>query len=59
MPEYVSLGNEINGGMLWETGRIENGNSLFQLLGQAIKATRSASPSTKIIIHYAGLDGAV
>jgi arabinogalactan endo-1,4-beta-galactosidase len=45
--------------MLWETGRIENGNSLFQLLGQAIKATRSASPSTKIIIHYAGLDGAV
>lgn len=57
-PEYVSLGNEINAGMLWETGRIENGNSLFQLLGQAIKATRSASSTTKIIIHYAGLDGA-
>jgi arabinogalactan endo-1,4-beta-galactosidase len=57
-PKYVSIGNEINGGMLWETGRIDNGNSLFQLLGQAIQATRAASDSTKIIIHFAGLDGA-
>lgn len=56
-PEYVSLGNEINGGILWETGRIENGNNLFQLLGKASQATREASPSTKIMIHYAGLDG--
>lgn len=56
-PEYISIGNEINGGMLWETGRIENGNSLFQLLGQAIQAVRQVNDSTKIIIHYAGLDG--
>lgn len=56
-PEYVSLGNEINGGLLWETGRISNGNNLYQLLGKASQATRITSPSTKIIIHYAGLDG--
>ena len=56
-PEYISIGNEINGGMLWEKGRIENGNSLFQLLGQAIQAIRKANDSTKIIIHYAGLEG--
>jgi arabinogalactan endo-1,4-beta-galactosidase len=56
-PEYISIGNEINGGMLWETGRIENGNSFFQLLGQAIQAVRKVNDSTKIIIHYAGFDG--
>ena len=56
-PEYVSLGNEINGGMLWETGRINNGTNLYQLLGQAALATRQVSSATKIIIHFAGLDG--
>lgn len=58
-PEYASIGNEINGGMLWETGRIENGSNFFQFVGQAIQATRKVSPSTKIILHYAGLDGTV
>jgi arabinogalactan endo-1,4-beta-galactosidase len=56
-PDYISLGNEINGGMLWETGRINNGTNLYQLLEQAALATRLISPSTKIIIHFAGLDG--
>jgi len=56
-PEYVSLGNEINGGMLWEQGRINNGANLYQLLEQAALATRQASDTTKIIIHFAGLDG--
>jgi arabinogalactan endo-1,4-beta-galactosidase len=57
-PDYISLGNEINGGILWETGRIDNGSNFFQLLGQAVQATRKASSTTKIIIHYGGLDGA-
>jgi len=56
-PEYISLGNEINGGMLWEQGRINNGTNLYQLLEQAALATRQASASTQIIIHFAGLDG--
>lgn len=56
-PDYVSLGNEINGGMLWEQGRINNGTNLYQLLAQAVLATRQASPSTRIIIHFAGLNG--
>jgi arabinogalactan endo-1,4-beta-galactosidase len=56
-PEFVSLGNEINGGMLWETGRIDNGDNFYQLLGQAALATRRTSPAAKIIIHYAGLEG--
>ena len=56
-PEYVSLGNEINGGMLWELGRLNNGDSFYQLLEQAALATRRVSSYTKIIIHYAGLDG--
>ncbi len=57
-PDYISLGNEINAGMLWETGRIDNGDNFFQLLGQAIQATRQFSPASKIIIHFAGLNGA-
>lgn len=55
-PEYISLGNEINGGLLWEQGRINNGDNFYELLEQAAHATRQTSPDTKIIIHFAGLD---
>lgn len=57
-PDYISLGNEINAGILWNLGRITNGDNLYQLLERASAATRSADSSSKIIIHYAGLNGA-
>ena len=57
-PEYVQIGNEINGGFLWDTGRITNSAKFISLLKKGCTAVRSSSPSAKIIIHYAGLNNA-
>lgn len=55
-PDYVQLGNEINNGMLFPYGSVNNINQLKALLQQAIKAVREESPETKIMLHYAGFD---
>ena len=56
-PDYVQIGNEINSGFLWETGRVTNSNAFIQLLKSGIKAARDNNTNIKIIIHYAGQDG--
>ncbi|KAF5310556.1 hypothetical protein D9619_007865 [Psilocybe cf. subviscida] len=54
-PAFVQIGNEINDGMLWPTGRISvNGYSpLSQLLHSAANGVRAASSSTKVVLHLA------
>lgn len=59
-PDFIQLGNEITGGMLWPTGQIyptggapaggswENFAAYQQRASQAV---REVSPSTKIILH--------
>lgn len=51
----IQIGNEINDGMLWPTGRISvNGYSpLSQLLHSAANGVRAASSSTKVVLHLA------
>lgn len=51
----LQIGNEINDGMLWPTGRISvNGYSpLSQLLHSASSGVRAASSSTKVVLHLA------
>ncbi len=56
-PEYVQIGNEINGGMLWELGRLQNEAVFISLLKAGIKGSREGSPDSKIMIHYAGMEG--
>jgi len=58
-PDYVQIGNEINGGFLWETGRINNTSVFISLLKSGIKAVRDQNASTKIMLHFAGTSGAV
>jgi arabinogalactan endo-1,4-beta-galactosidase len=58
-PDYVQIGNEINGGFLWETGRINNTNTFIDLLKSGIKAVRDQNANTKIMLHFAGTSGAV
>jgi arabinogalactan endo-1,4-beta-galactosidase len=53
-PEYIQIGNEINGGLLWPEGRYDNPAQMRELLAMGIAAVRDHSPSTKIILHYAG-----
>jgi beta-galactosidase len=52
-PDMVQVGNEINHGMDWQDGEINNLDSLAQLLYSGITAVKSVSPSTIIMLHIA------
>jgi len=58
-PELVQIGNEINHGILWEHGRrsVNDGKNMCELLTEGAQATRKSLPKTKIMIHYAGIQG--
>ena len=57
-PDYIQIGNEINAGLLLPDGAITASAQMKQLLQKGIDAVREVSPAAKIIIHYAGQDGA-
>lgn len=50
-PEYVSLGNEIQGGILLPCGSSRNFARLSQFLKQGYNAVKAVSPSTQVILH--------
>jgi len=53
--KFVQIGNEINDGFLWPVGKPSQSgfNNLSQLLHSASSAVRTASPSSRIMIHLA------
>lgn len=55
-PDYIQIGNEINGGMLWPEGAIANRENFVTLLKQGVQAVRDQQADTKIMIHYAGTE---
>lgn len=58
-PEFIQIGNEINSGFLHPHGHRRQSPEQFQeLLSIAAQSIRTTNPSTKIIMHYAGMDGA-
>lgn len=50
-PEWVQIGNEIPGGMLWPEGRTSNWSQLAQLLNKGYDATKAIDSSIKVIVH--------
>ena len=57
-PELVQIGNEINNGLLFPYGEINTDQDQFlSLVSEGIKAVRQQSPSSRIILHYAGFNG--
>jgi len=50
-PEWVQIGNEIPGGMLWPDGSTNNWPQLAQLLNKGYDATKAVDNSIKVIIH--------
>jgi len=50
-PEWVQVGNEIPGGMLWPEGRTSNWSQLAQLLNKGYDATKAVDPSIKVVVH--------
>lgn len=57
-PDYIQVGNEINGGLLWEQGRISQAAAFMGLVKEGCRAMREVNPSAKIIFHFAGTNGA-
>jgi beta-galactosidase len=52
-PDMVQVGNEINHGMVWPEGGINNLDSLAQLIYEGVKGVKAVSPSTTIMLHIA------
>jgi arabinogalactan endo-1,4-beta-galactosidase len=50
-PDWVQVGNEISGGMLWPDGSTSNWPQLGQLLNKGYDATKAVDSSIKVIIH--------
>ncbi len=58
-PHYIQVGNEINSGFLHPYGNLSINNTQFKgLLQSGILAVRENAKSTKIMLHFAGIDAA-
>lgn len=50
-PEWVQVGNEIPGGMLWPDGSTDKFAQLAQLLNKGYEATKAVDKNIKVIVH--------
>ena len=51
-PEWVQVGNETNDGLLWPDGKASTNMSNFaQLINTGYDAVKTASPTSKVIVH--------
>jgi len=50
-PEWVQVGNEIPGGMLWPEGSTKNFAQLAQLITKGYEAVKAVSPTSKVVVH--------
>jgi arabinogalactan endo-1,4-beta-galactosidase len=50
-PQWVQIGNEIPGGMLWPDGSTNNWPQLAQLLNKGYDAAKAVDSSIKVVIH--------
>ncbi len=55
-PEYVSLGNEIGGGILLPDGSSANFPQLAKLLKAGYAGVKAVSPSSQVILHLGNVD---
>jgi beta-galactosidase len=52
-PDMVQVGNEINHGLLWPEGHIQNLDNLAELLQAGIRGVRDANPDIPVMLHIA------
>jgi arabinogalactan endo-1,4-beta-galactosidase len=50
-PEWVQVGNEIPGGMLWPEGSTKSFPQLTELINKGYEAVKAVSPTSKVIVH--------
>ena len=63
LPAIVQIGNETNSGMLWNIGKVggafdSNWPQYAGLIKKGIEAVKAVDPSIKIMLHFAGTNGA-
>ncbi len=51
MPEWVQVGNEIPGGMIYPDGSVDNWPQLAELINKGYDAIKAVSPNSKVILH--------
>jgi len=51
--EWVQVGNEINGGMLWPQGSTSNMGQLAGFINSGYNATKSVYPNALVVLHLA------
>lgn len=52
-PDMVQIGNEINHGMIWPDGHVNNLDSLSQLLYAGFRGVKAVSPQALLMVHVA------
>ncbi|WP_445715279.1 glycoside hydrolase family 53 protein [Flavobacterium sp.] len=58
-PDIFQIGNEINNGFVFPDGNLATNETQFiSLLASASNVIRTNRPETKIMLHYAGIEGA-
>lgn len=58
--EWVQVGNEINGGMLWPQGSTSHFSQLAGFINNGYNATKAVYPNAQVVLHLAnGHDNAV
>ncbi len=50
-PDWVQVGNEIAGGMIYPEGSTDHWDSLAQLINEGYAAVKAVDPTTKVILH--------
>ena len=50
-PEWVQIGNEIPGGVMWPDGSSNNWKQLGQILNKGYDATKAVNQKIKVIVH--------
>lgn len=53
LPDMVQVGNEINHGMIWPEGEINNLDSLAELISMGVQGVKAVDPSTPVMLHIA------
>jgi len=51
IPEWVQVGNETSGGMVYPDGSTSNWTQLTQLINKGYDAVKAVSPTTKVVLH--------
>lgn len=53
LPDMVQVGNEINHGIVWPDGNVQEIDQLAQLLNAGTAAVKSVNPATVMMLHVA------